>query len=78
MVRPQNVSLQAGTADGVGLRGKVLDSMMTGSLTRLYVEAAGAEPIIVSYPTAWPSDRYAVGEGVLLQWHPADAVAVPE
>ena len=52
--------------------------MMTGSLTRLYVEAAGAEPIIVSYPTAWPSDRYAVGEGVLLQWHPADAVAVPE
>ena len=78
MVRPQNLSLHAGNAEGVGLRGKVLDSMITGSLTKLYVEAAGAEPIIVSYPTAWPSDRYKVGQEVLLRWHPADAVAVPE
>ena len=78
MVRPQNLSLYAGTAEGEGLRGKVLDSMITGSLTKLYVESAGAEPIVVSYPTAWPSDRYAVGQGVRLQWHPADAVAVPE
>ena len=78
MVRPQNLSLHAGTAQGEGLRGKVLDSMITGSLTKLYVESAGAEPVIVSYPTAWPSDRYAVGQEVLLQWHPADAVAVPE
>jgi putative spermidine/putrescine transport system ATP-binding protein len=80
MVRPQNLSLHAGGAHGEGLRGTVLDSMITGSLTKLYVKSSadGAEPIVVSYPTAWPSDRYAVGQDVTLQWHAADAVAVPE
>jgi putative spermidine/putrescine transport system ATP-binding protein len=78
MVRPQNLSLQDGAVGANGLTGKVLDSMITGSLTKLYVEsAAGAEPIVVSFPTAWPSNRYAAGQDVALQWQTADAVAVP-
>ncbi len=79
MVRPQNLSLHTSAGASNGLRGKVLDSMITGSLTRLYVESptAGAQPIVVSFPTAWPSDRYAVGQHVSLQWQTADAVAVP-
>jgi putative spermidine/putrescine transport system ATP-binding protein len=78
MVRPQNLSLQAGAVGANALTGKVLDSMITGSLTKLYVEsAAGAEPIVVSFPTSWPSNRYAAGQDVALQWQTADAVAVP-
>jgi putative spermidine/putrescine transport system ATP-binding protein len=81
MVRPQNLSLHRDDEiAGNGLRGKVLDRMITGSLTKLYVEspAAGSEPVVVSFATAWPSDRYAVGQDVTLHWQSADAVAVPE
>jgi putative spermidine/putrescine transport system ATP-binding protein len=81
MVRPQNLALQGPKTDARGLRGTVLDSMITGSLTKLYVEPAqpgGGEPLVASFPTAWPAHRYSVGEAVLMQWHAADAVAVPE
>ena len=81
MVRPQNVVLDAADGAAPGLRGKVLDSMITGSLTKLYVtplNASGAESLVVCYPTAWPSQRYTAGDEVLLHWRPADAVAVPE
>ena len=47
MVRPQNLALHASAADASGLRGTVLDSMITGSLTKLYVRGrpfAGDEP----------------------------------
>ncbi|NMM82731.1 spermidine/putrescine ABC transporter ATP-binding protein [Acidovorax sp. SRB_14] len=80
MVRPQNLSLDGATNGlGNGVGGKVLDSMITGSLTKLYVAspAAGPDPIVVSFPTAWPSNRYALGQEVTLQWQTADAVAVP-
>ncbi len=80
MVRPQNLSLHAGPAEPGDLHGKVLDRMITGSLTKLYVapSAEGAMPIVVSYATAWPSDRYEPGQEVSLSWHAADAVVVPE
>ncbi|WP_088278316.1 ABC transporter ATP-binding protein [Ideonella sp. A 288] len=78
MVRPQNLSLQPGAAGG--LRATVLDSMITGSLTKLYLSSTGpaAQPIVLSFPTAWPADRHEAGQEVSLYWQPADAVAVPE
>jgi putative spermidine/putrescine transport system ATP-binding protein len=77
MVRPQNVTV--GHGDGV-LTGKVLDSMITGSLTKLYVAApaAGEEPVVLSYPTSAAASRHAVGSEVRLGWASGDAVAVPE
>jgi putative spermidine/putrescine transport system ATP-binding protein len=80
MVRPQNLSVGDGVDTGTGLRGRVIDQMITGSLTKLYVQPPGdgAAPLVISYPTAWPAQRYSVGQDVTLHWQAADAVAVPE
>ncbi|MCW5263219.1 ABC transporter ATP-binding protein [Verminephrobacter eiseniae] len=90
MVRPQNLCLQAGPTDptnptnpadmlaGQAMRGQVLDSMITGSLTKVYVQTAADTPVVVSYPTAWPAQRHAPGQELILHWNAADAVAVPE
>ncbi|MCW8199689.1 ABC transporter ATP-binding protein [Verminephrobacter aporrectodeae subsp. tuberculatae] len=84
MVRPQNLCLQEDpvgptvSATGASLRGQVLDSMITGSLTKVYVQTAADAPVVVSYPTAWPAQRHAPGQAVSLHWSAADAVAVPE
>ena len=77
MVRPQNISI--GQASGDGLRGKVLDSMITGSLTKLYLALAapGAQHVVVSYPTAWQTDHHEVGQQVSFDWQSSDAVVLP-
>jgi putative spermidine/putrescine transport system ATP-binding protein len=78
MVRPQNI---APGADGANtLRGRVVDSMITGSLTKLYVASpfGGEEPIVLSYPTSAAARPHAVGSELAFSWHPGDAVAVPE
>jgi putative spermidine/putrescine transport system ATP-binding protein len=80
MVRPQN--MRVGADEGCGLnavRGQVLDSMITGSLTKLYVSPpAGGEPLVLCYPTSAADTRHAIGDSVTLQWRSEDAVAVPE
>jgi putative spermidine/putrescine transport system ATP-binding protein len=78
MVRPQNISLRS--AGAPGLRGRVVDSMITGSLTKLYVEsrAAGDEPLVLSYPTSAAAAPFAPGSDVGFLWQAGDAVAVPE
>ena len=80
MVRPQNIAVRSEPADVNALRGKVLDSMITGSLTKLYVasSAAGAEPLVLCYPTSSGSAPYAIGDDITLHWNRADAVVVPE
>ena len=80
MVRPQNMAVLAGMSNDAGLRGKVLDTMITGSLTKVYIASvvAGHDPVVVTFPTAWPPDRYKVGEELSLQWQTADAVAIPQ
>jgi putative spermidine/putrescine transport system ATP-binding protein len=80
MVRPQNIAVRAGAGDVNAVRGKVLDSMITGSLTKLYVAApaAGPEPLVMCYPTSSGVAPHAIGDDVTLHWNRADAVAVPE
>ncbi|MCA0241785.1 MAG: ABC transporter ATP-binding protein [Proteobacteria bacterium] len=95
MVRPQNLGLGAadhahdgthdgprdGEGDGGTLQGTVLDRMISGSLTKLYVQRAGAAaddaPLVAAYPTARPRERHEIGETVTLHWRRADAVVVP-
>jgi putative spermidine/putrescine transport system ATP-binding protein len=76
-VRPQNVSLS--DASGA-LRGRVKESMITGSLTKLYVSAAanGDEPVVLSYPTSSASSPRDLDSEVAFEWRPSDAVALPE
>ena len=55
-----------------------MDSMITGSLTKLYVAPpAGGEPLVLCYPTSAADTRHAIGDDVTLRWHTGDAVAVP-
>jgi putative spermidine/putrescine transport system ATP-binding protein len=77
MVRPQNIS---GAADAPNLlKGRVLDSMITGSLTKLYVQSdAGAAPLVVSRPTSVAAAGHSIGDEIALSWATGDAVAVPE
>jgi len=78
MVRPQNIAL--GEHGAKALRGRIVDSMITGSLTKLYVETpvAGDQPIVLSYPTSAAMQPRAVGSELAFSWHAGDAVAVPE
>ena len=94
MVRPQNIAVHAGrgradTAEAAGtagaephfiVKGRVLDSMITGSLTKLYVESpvSDAGPLVMCYPTSTGVAPHAIGDAVWLQWATQDAVAVPE
>jgi putative spermidine/putrescine transport system ATP-binding protein len=78
MVRPQNMALGAGA--GTVLQGRVLDSMITGSLTKLYLQSpcAGEEPVVLSYPTSAASSAHAAGSDLSFSWAAGDAVAVPD
>ena len=80
MVRPQNIAVRSGPSDVNAVHGKVLDSMITGSLTKLYVaaSAAGDEPMVLCYPTSKSAAPHAIGDDITLHWSRADAVAVPE
>jgi putative spermidine/putrescine transport system ATP-binding protein len=79
MVRPQNITVRTELSDVNALRGKVLDSMITGSLTKLYVESAvGSEPLVLCYPTSAGDAPHAIGDAITLHWHRNDAVALPD
>ena len=85
MVRPQNLVISPGEAapaeSGTGtVRGRVLDVMVSGSLTKIYVErgVADGEPIVAAYPTRRAAGEFNLGQQVALRWHEADAVALAE
>jgi len=80
MVRPQNIQVRPGQGDANAVRGKVLDSMITGSLTKLYIESAASSgaPLVLCYPTSSDAAPHTIGEDVTLHWHRKHAVVVPE
>jgi len=77
MLRPQNLRV---SASGPGLTGKLLDVMVTGSLTKLYLDSGvpDAAPIVVAYPTQREAEQYAIGQPLSVSWQAADAVAIAE
>jgi putative spermidine/putrescine transport system ATP-binding protein len=84
MVRPQNLVIAPeeaapGESASRAVSGRVLDVMVSGSLTKVYVERnGGAEPIVAAYPTRRASEEFRLGQQVALRWHEADAVALAE
>ena len=80
MVRPQNLAVRGESAAVNCVAGTVLDSMITGSLTKLYVASpvAGEDPLVLCYPTASGTAPHAIGDPVALHWQRSDAVAVPD
>ncbi|MGE8317634.1 MAG: ABC transporter ATP-binding protein [Comamonas sp.] len=81
MVRPQNIALGSALGDAQqSFTGQVMDTMITGGLTKLYLSAAqlGSAPIVLSFPTSVNTPSFRLGSSVAFGWASADAVAVPE
>ncbi|WFU70883.1 ABC transporter ATP-binding protein [Bradyrhizobium sp. CB2312] len=76
MVRPQN--LVVGGAGGGQLSGRLVDVMISGSLTRLYIapETAGLPQLVAAHPTRSGSAPYEIGQRLSLGWNAVDAVAI--
>ncbi len=79
MIRPQNLAIDRTEAeDRIGAI--VSDVMVTGSLTKVYMNAvdAGLPALVAAFPTRLNGDRYRIGDKVALSWQGADAVAIGE
>jgi putative spermidine/putrescine transport system ATP-binding protein len=78
MIRPQNVAVAAGESGA--LSGRLSEIMVTGSLTKLYVESP--VPDIAQFEAAYPTRNggahHAIGDLVSLSWQPSDAVVIAE
>ncbi|MCP3472053.1 ABC transporter ATP-binding protein [Bradyrhizobium sp. CCGUVB1N3] len=76
MVRPQNLHV-ADAANGK-LTGRLVDVMISGSMTRLYIapEKADMPQLVAAYPTRSSAAPYEIGQRVSLGWNSADAVAI--
>ena len=79
MVRPQNLALAPSQTAGKVV-GRVSDVMVSGSLTKLYLDAVapGMPPLVAAYPTRAGAAHHTIGEVVGLDWHPSDAVAITD
>jgi putative spermidine/putrescine transport system ATP-binding protein len=78
MVRPQNLLVEDGAAASGRLVGRLVDVMISGSMTRLYIEpeTVGLPQLVASYPTRSSSAPYGIGQRLSFGWNPADAVAI--
>ena len=79
MVRPQNLVVTPGAAPGK-LTARVTEVMVSGSLTKLYLQPTGAglPPMMSAHPTRALAVQHAVGDVVSLDWHASDAVAIDD
>ena len=80
MVRPQNLRVEDAAAGQGKLAGRLVDVMISGSMTRLYIEpeTAGLPQLVASYPTHSSSVPYEIGQRLSFGWNPADAVAIQD
>jgi putative spermidine/putrescine transport system ATP-binding protein len=79
-VRPQNLKATRAQQGAAGLSAKVLDTVITGSLTKVYLDAAfaGGKTISVAFPTSTDAARFSIGETLDLKWRASDAVAIAD
>ena len=81
MVRPQNIAAGAAAqGTGASFSGQVMDTMITGGLTKLYLKSPALSdgPVVLSFPTSIGGQSHGVGSAVAFGWSSSDAVAVPE
>lgn len=82
MLRPQNLRVRdiasAPEVDGGTLPAKLMDIVVTGSMTKLYLQPhlCDSAALIAAFPTNQRGSQYAIGETLGLSWHAADAVAI--
>jgi putative spermidine/putrescine transport system ATP-binding protein len=83
MLRPQNLRVNAHDGSGAGVESmsaELTDIMVTGGMTRLYMQRrqhdADASALIASFPTQRLGAQYEIGQTLTLSWSAADAVAI--
>ena len=78
MVRPQNLIVSTEPPAPGQLSARLIDSMITGSLTKFYMQGPLEAPIVAAFPTAQGTTRPAEGQQLSLHWRPEDAVVIAE
>jgi len=78
MLRPQNllVHAQPPEMDVPNLAGTLLDVMVTGSLTKLYLDVGSNTPLVAAFATQRDTTRYQRGQHLHVSWQAADAVVL--
>ncbi|PGH57761.1 spermidine/putrescine ABC transporter ATP-binding protein [Azospirillum palustre] len=81
MVRPQNLTVArkgGGAADG--LQGRVSEVMVTGSLTKVYMEPLDGKlpPLVAAFPTRNDDDAVRIDDVLTLSWSGRDAVVIAD
>ncbi|HHY6927273.1 ABC transporter ATP-binding protein [Burkholderia ambifaria] len=84
MLRPQNLRVHDGanadadSDNGGTLAARLTDIMVTGSMTKLYLQphTADAAPLVAAFPTDRLGSQYEIGQTLGLSWLAADAVAI--
>ena len=79
MIRPQNLCVTVGTTGSSGkLRARLTDIMVSGGLTKLYLEplTPGLPPLVAAYATSARAGHHGIGDLLSLDWHEADAVVI--
>ncbi|MGN6668188.1 MAG: ABC transporter ATP-binding protein [Trinickia sp.] len=84
MLRPQNLRVHssqgANAPDGATMSAILTDVMVTGGMTKLYMQRRqqGAEMsnLVASFPTNRLGARYEIGQTLNLSWSATDAVAI--
>ncbi|CAO3454476.1 ABC transporter ATP-binding protein [Azospirillum largimobile] len=81
MVRPQNLTVarNAGNAPD-SLQGRVSEVMVTGSLTKVYMEPLDRDlpPLVAAFPTRNEADAVRIDDVLTLSWSGRDAVVIAD
>ncbi|CAO3408375.1 ABC transporter ATP-binding protein [Azospirillum largimobile] len=81
MVRPQNLTVARGAGTGAGgLQGRVSEVMVTGSLTKVYMEPLDGKlpPLVAAFPTRNETDAVRIDDVLTLSWSGRDAVVIAD
>ncbi|PWC46262.1 ABC transporter ATP-binding protein [Azospirillum sp. TSA6c] len=81
MVRPQNLTVaRKGGGAPDGLQGRVSEVMVTGSLTKVYMEPLDGKlpPLVAAFPTRNDDDAVRIDDVLTLSWSGRDAVVIAD
>lgn len=84
MLRPQNLHLHDTDAAGEGMAtisAKLTDIMVTGGMTKLYLQSTvtggdASKSLVAAFPTRRQGNRFEIGQTLGLAWRADDAVAI--